>query len=451
MRKYYHLIGIGGIGMSALACILLKKGEKVTGSDLYDSSTISSLKKLGADIFIGHSVSNIQNPSAVVYSTDIPEDNVEMRYCKDKKIPLMHRSELLASVMKNSTPILIAGTHGKTTTASLLVHVLLESGLDPSFAIGGYLKGINTNGYYGAGQYFAAEADESDGSFLNYPSFGGIITNLEEDHMVYWKDSKTLHNAFMQFASKIGSKEHLLWCKDDARLKALQLKGYSYGFDETADLFIENFQQEGWISLFDFKFQGKHYKEVEIPLIGAHNVQNAAAVFGIALKLDLDEEKIRSSLKTFAGVGRRIEKKGAVNGIEIYDDYAHHPTEIFATLRALKAATKGKKRVIVAFQPHRYSRTKACMDDFADAFEYADQLILTDIYSAREAPLATLTPELLMERIKKGGYHNVAFAPFQQLDTFLASYLESGDLLVTMGAGDITKIGPKVLQRINEK
>lgn len=449
MKKHYHFIGIGGVGMSALARILLQKGEMVSGSDLKESLRTKELKKAGAEIFLGHSEQNIKKPTAVVYSTDVPPDNPEILAAKQKRIPILHRSEMLAKLVVGSVPLLITGTHGKTTTSSLLAHLLSKANLDPSFAVGGYISSLNTNSHYGKGRYFVAEADESDGSFINYPGFGAIITNLEQDHMNYWKTEEALVEGFRNFASRIGSKQHLFWCYDDKLLKTLHLKGYSYGFSEGADLLIENFRQVHWHMIFDLTFEGKKYQEIQIPLIGAHNVLNAAAVFGLGRKLDLTEEQIRKGLVSFPGVGRRLEKKGEIKTIDIYDDYAHHPTEIFATLRALKNATHGK-RIVLAFQPHRYTRTKCCLDDFADAFEYADEVVITEVYGAHETPLPELTPEKILSRIKEGGYRSIQFVEREKLPQFLSQFLKPKDVLITMGAGDITAVGPAVLAELEK-
>lgn len=444
MKRHYHFIGIGGIGMSALARILLGKGQKVSGSDLKETNLLEQLKNLGADVSVGHTEKNVKNPHAVVFSTDIPQENFEFIFAKQEGIPLLHRSELLAQLMEGSIPLLVTGTHGKTTTTSLLAHCLLEAGLDPSFAIGGYLRGMNVNGHAGKGLYFVAEADESDGTFLNYPSFGAIITNLEQDHMNYWQNQERLIEAFGQFASQVGSRDHLFWCGDDPHLRSLKLHGYSYGFHESCDLVIENFHQNGWSLTFDLSFDKKKYQNLEISLIGAHNVLNAAAVFGFGLKLDIKEEVLRRAFKTFKGVARRLEKKGEVKGIEIYDDYAHHPTEIFATLRALKSALHGR-RLVVAFQPHRYTRTEQCMDDFAEAFEHADELLITEIYAASEKPIEGVTSEKVIDRIKKSGFKKVQLVERGKLPQFLSHFLKKGDILVTMGAGDITAVSNSLI------
>lgn len=447
MKKYYHFIGIGGIGMSALARILLNRGEKVSGSDISLSPLVVKLKEEGAEIFIGHQPQNIRDPQAVIYSSDINKDNLEWVEAEKKGIPLLHRSELLALLMEGYAPLLVTGTHGKTTTSSLLAHTLFKAGLDPSYAVGGIIRSLGSNGRNGKGVYFAAEADESDGSFLKYPSFGAIITNLDNDHMAYWQTQEALTSAFKQFASQVGSERHLFWCHDDLRLVELGLKGYSYGFSEEADLKIDNFQQIGWKSIFDISFLTKHYSGIEIPLIGAHNVLNAAAVFGMGLKLNLPASAIKNALLSFEGVGRRAEKKGSVHQIDVFDDYAHHPTEIFATLRALKTASGGRK-VVVAFQPHRYSRTRDCIEEFPEAFDYADELIITDIYAAREVPLAGITAESLLQKILKARKTSAHYVKRSDLTRYLANYLKPGDVLITMGAGDITSVGPEVLQEL---
>lgn len=446
-EKQIHFIGIGGIGMSALAHILADKGINVSGSDISSSYVLDGLKKKGVKIAIGHSEENVHGATTVVYSTDVAMQNPECKEALRQGIRLIHRSHLLAEMLNGQTSLLVAGTHGKTTTSSLLAHVLHEAGFQPSFAIGGIVSSLGTNGAGGKGPFFVAEADESDGSFLKYMPFGAIITNVDNDHMEYWKSDDELLKAFKQFADQVTSKENLFWCKDDDLLNSLKLDGYSYGFSEEADLWIQNYSQKGWVNLFDFTFQGVSYQEVEIPLVGAHNVLNAAAVFGTALQIGIPEEALRSAFKSFRGVGRRAEKKGEAAGITFYDDYAHHPTEIIATLRAMKAAV-GSKRLVAVFQPHRYTRVRDCMEQFPQVFDAADVVVVTDIFSAREEPIPHITAETLFKKIQHKSAAEVLFASRSELTDFLFHFLKPEDVLVTMGAGDVTKIGPEILARL---
>jgi UDP-N-acetylmuramate--alanine ligase len=443
-NQQYHFIGIGGIGMSALANILLQKGFRVSGSDVAPSYLTDQLQNQGAEIFIGHSPQNIHPSTVVVFSSDIKEENPEVKQAKLYGTPFLHRSELLHQLMKDYSPLLVTGTHGKTTTSSLLAHLLVDAGLDPTYAVGGIVRSLNSNGGHGVGPYFVAEADESDGSFLTYAPFGAIITNIDNDHLSYWNTLDNLFAGFKNFANLVQSPQHLIWCGDDEVLRSLKLKGFSYGFEGNNDLQIENFRQAGWKNIFDISFERIEYSEIEIPLIGGHNVLNAAAVFGLGIKMGIPEDRIRKAFVCFKGINRRAELKGECRGIAIFDDYAHHPTEIFATSRAIKQAI-GHKRLVIAFQPHRYTRTQDCLNEFGPAFERADVLILTDIYSAREAPIRGITHEILLEKIQ-GTVFDVRYVPRSQLSSFLANFLQQDDVLVTMGAGDITKVGPEVLK-----
>lgn len=437
-------MGIGGVGMSALATILLQQGCKVSGSDIAPSLAIEQLKNRGAEIAIGHFPSNLKSPGVVIYSTAVKEENAEVRQAKLIGVPLLHRSELLTQLMDGYLPLLVTGTHGKTTTSSLLAHLLIDAGLDPAYAVGGRVCSLNANGGHGDGAYFVAEADESDGSFLKYSPFGAIITNINKDHLDYWKTFEAVMEGFKKFIDIVRSSERLLWCGDDENVRSLSPKGYSYGFGVGNDLYIENFCQEGWRNIFDIYFDGIHYRDIEVPLIGGHNVLNAAAVFGLGIKTQIPEDKIRRAFLRFQGVDRRLEFKGEKKGILVFDDYGHHPTEIFATLRGIKQAVSAS-RLIVAFQPHRYTRTRDCLHEFGPAFERADQLILTDIYAAGEAPIEGITSETLRRAIQNNSALDVYHVPRDQLARFLASHLQSEDVLITMGAGDITKVGPEVL------
>ncbi|MFI5334801.1 MAG: UDP-N-acetylmuramate--L-alanine ligase [Chlamydiales bacterium] len=450
MAETYHFIGIGGIGMSALARILLQRGHKVSGSDQAHSLLLESLKDEGAEIVVGHAAGTIDQKKNVIYNSQVAKDNPEYLQAQKLECPILHRSDLLAMLLEGSKPLLVAGTHGKTTTSSLLAHVLSEAGLFPSLAIGGIVRSLGTNGKHGKGTYFVAEADESDGTFLKYRGFGGIITNIDNDHLDHWLTEQKLEEGFLKFAQNIRSSAHCFICIDDERVRRAKIPGTTYGFQQGADLRITHFHQEGWHLVFNVRFESKEYREIILPLIGQHNALNGAAVFGLALRLGVSEQEIRSALKSFQGVGRRAEKKGEHRHILLYDDYAHHPTEILATLRGLKAAA-GERRLVVAFQPHRYSRTKECMDLFPEVFGEADELILTDIYAAGEAPIDGVTTEVLLRKLRVKYPLHLHYFPRRGLATDIVPLLKKGDLLVTMGAGDITKIGPEILDLLIKK
>jgi len=442
----YHLIGIGGIGMSGLARIALQKGEVVSGSDVSMSAIIQSLIDCGAKIFIGHDAGHLPEEMAkVIYSTDIEPANPEMQEAQKRGYPLLHRSMFLKELMKGSFPLLVTGTHGKTTTASLLAHMLCALKEGPSYSVGGIVQTLKSNGSFGSGKWFVAEADESDRSFLAYTPHGAIITNIGLDHLNHWHSEENLIQGFFDFYQKTQNKDLLFWCADDRRLSSLKLDGNSYGFSDKADLKIQKAAYLGWQTIFTFSFKGKVYAKVESPLIGAHNVLNAAAVFGLCLLIGLEEQAIREALKEFQGVKRRMEKKGEVQNIAVYDDYGHHPTEIAATLDAVKRASKGR-RIVVAFQPHRFSRVKDCFDEFAPALQKADLIVLTDIYGAGEAPIDRIDSQRLYETFH--GDVSAHYVPKENLLKGLLDLVKPGDVVVSMGAGDITQIGPQLLARL---
>jgi UDP-N-acetylmuramate--alanine ligase len=442
----YHLIGIGGIGMSGLARIALQKRDIVSGSDVSMSPVIQSLIDSGAKIFIGHDANHLPEETAtVVYSTDIAPANPEMEEAKKRNYPLLHRSMFLKELMEGSFPLLITGTHGKTTTSSLLAHMLYFLKEEPSYSVGGIVESLKSNAAFGAGKWFVAEADESDRSFLAYTPHGAIITNIGLDHLNYWHSEDNLLQGFFDFYNKIENKDLLFWCADDSRLSSLQLDGNSYGFSDKSDLKIEKVTYLGWQTIFTFSFKGKVYEDVESPLIGAHNALNAAAVFGLCLEVGLDEQAIRESLKQFLGVKRRMEKKGEVQNIAVYDDYGHHPTEIATTLDAVKRASKGR-RIVVAFQPHRFSRVKDCFYEFAPALQRADLVVLTDIYSAGETPIDHIDSQRLYETFH--GDVSAHYVPKEHLLKGLLDLVKPGDVVVSMGAGDITQIGPQLLAKL---
>lgn len=445
----YHLIGIGGIGMSALARILLQKGEIVQGSDASPSALIDQLKKEGAKITIGHFEESILPGMAVVYSTDIKETNVEWKKAKELRLPMFHRSEMLDQLMREKKPLLVTGTHGKTTTTALLAEVICEARLDPSFAIGGILRSQSTNARSGKGNYFVAEADESDGSFLKTPGFGAIVTNLENEHLSHWESEEKLDAAFAQFFRNVSNPNHLFWCCDDPRLVQLNPPGSSYGFSEKAKLLVSNYRQKENGIVFDLLFEGKTFSDVALSLFGRHNALNGAAVFGLACSLKVPEETIRSAFCKFSGTKRRLECKGEAGGIVLYDDYGHHPTEIAVTLKALRERI-GEKRLCVVFQPHRYSRVRDLLKEFVLCFEEADLVVLTDIYSAGEAPLEGISTEVLCEEMKKKIGRKLHYVPRNHLEQQVAQLAKPKDVILTIGAGDVTRAGEPILTLLNK-
>lgn len=446
----YHFIGLGGIGMSALARLLLQQGHKVRGSDAADSELLQALKKEGAEVHIGHQSGLSFEKTAVIYSSAIQETNVELLSAKKQGAPFFHRSELLSSLMQGKKNLLVTGTHGKTTTTALLAAVLKEAGLDPSLALGGYLLSLKTNGISGKGEYFVAEADESDGSFLNLQPFGAIVTNIGRDHLDYWKTQERLNQGFAQFISSVKKTEHLFWCADEAPLAALTPQGISYGFSSGAKLRIVDFCSSEAGIVFSVRWEGRVYSSIELPLLGRHNALNGAAVFGLSLSLGISEEVIRKAFQTFSGTHRRLEKKGEARSVSLYDDYGHHPTEIACTLKALRAHIR-ERRLVVLFQPHRYSRVSDLWERFFPCFEEADLVILTDIYSASETPIEGVTSDLFYAAMREKLGAKVVFIPRGSLEEKAAESIQLFDVVLTLGAGDITKAGAPILQNWKEK
>lgn len=433
--------------MSGLASILLERNAQVSGSDIASNTMIENLGKLGAKISLGHIPQNVKSGMTVVYSSGIKECNPELQEAKNLNCQMLHRSECLARLMTGYQPLSVTGTHGKTTTTALLGWVLLQAGKDPAFAVGGILPQLQTNARNGGGGYFVAEADESDGSFLQYPSYGAIVTNIGLDHMDHYHSEQELINAFRTFVDKVSCKDLLFWCREDSRLRKIAPGGVSYGFALESQLLGSHFRQEKWNIHFDISFESKVYKDVKIPLIGSHNALNALAVFGLALRLGIPEAEIRNAFSTFCGVSRRCEKKGEEKGVLVIDDYAHHPTEIRTTLNALKQAVSGR-RLIAVFQPHRYSRTRDCMGTYGNIFDFADLLFVTDIYGAGEPEIDGVSPLKIVEEIKKASTIPSIYVPKGELINELRKILRANDVVITLGAGDITRLGPQLLSDI---
>ncbi|MCE5316985.1 MAG: UDP-N-acetylmuramate--L-alanine ligase [Parachlamydia sp.] len=448
-EKRVHFIGIGGIGMSGLARLLLKRHIQVSGSDLASSYVTEGLIKEGAKVYFGHSSQNISSDMKVVYTSDIKQDNPEFLAAKSLNCALLHRSELLAEMMQGYKTLAVAGTHGKTTTTALLTHVLKEGNLDPSFAVGGLLPKLQINAGHGSGEHFVVEADESDGTFLRYQPWAAIVTNIDLDHLDYYKSEAALLDAFSTFIRKVPDPDRLFWCGDDSRLESLAPEGISYGFGRNNALQASHFRQDGWMSIFDIDFQGRRYKNVELARIGKHNVLNALAVFGLAITLGISEDAIRRAFRSFEGVVRRCEKKGETYGILLIDDYAHHPTEIECTLSGLREAVQ-ERRLIAVYQPHRYSRTRDCLGSFGRIFDDADEVWITDIYGARETPIPGLSSDQVVAEVQQASKTPCRYVPRESLVESLGAYLRPHDVLVSLGAGDITRLGADLLSYFKE-
>lgn len=450
MKQRCHFIGIGGIGMSGLARLLLSRNHQVTGSDIASNYVTEALVKAGANVFKGQSEDNISSDMTVVYSTDIKDSNPEYQAALKLKCPMLHRSDLLKQLMLGYKTLAVAGTHGKTTTSSMLAWVLTQCGLDPSFAVGGMIPQLHSNAGHGKGSYFVAEACESDGTYLKYDCEGAIVTNIDLDHMNYFQTEEALIDSFKQFMSKAANKKLLFWCFEDERLKKLNMPGISYGFAAGSQLRASRLVQKGWSIHFDVDFKGRHYSAVEVPLVGVHNALNSLAVFGMALELGIEEASIRKALTSFGGVLRRCEKKGERKGILLLDDYAHHPTEIETTLKGIKKAV-GERRLVAIFQPHRFTRTRDCLGYFKHVFDAADEIFITDLFSAGEEPISGVSANAVFEEIKRNSLVPCHFAARPQLAQTAAEFLRPHDVVVTLGAGDITKVSGEILAHFDKK
>ncbi|MDN3505013.1 MAG: UDP-N-acetylmuramate--L-alanine ligase [Rhabdochlamydiaceae bacterium] len=425
MTDSYHFIGIGGIGMSSLAHILLQKKCEVSGSDIKEGSVISGLKQEGAKISLSHSKDQFDSNQTVVYSTAIDCDNLELRLAKKMGCKILHRSELLNQLTVNQKPIMVVGTHGKTTTSALLTHILKGCGADPSYVIGGVVESLKSHGAFGLGEYFILEGDESDGSFLKTSPFGAIITNLEDDHLDYWKDHSSLLEAFSIFVNQFKLSAPVIWCGDDKELCRLNPPGKSYGFSDGVDYQVKNVDSSS------FELNGEKFP---LKVAGLHNALNSSAAIAMALQLGFDKQMIKSSLSSFLGVSRRLEYLGNFDGVDYYDDYAHHPTEIKAAYSALESISN-QRRIWLLFQPHRYSRVKALMDQFCSCLKQIPNLVLFPIYAAGESKDIQVQEEL-RRQLDRANHIDRDFA-----NTFLSQFAKRGDIVLTMGAGDISSVG----------
>lgn len=455
--KKLHFIGIGGIGMSGIAEILLSEKFQISGSDKSLSEVTERLESLGASVFEGHQAANIgPDVDAVVYSSAVTPDNAEIVEAQKRKIPVIRRAEMLAEVMRLKYGIGIAGTHGKTTTTSMVSLVLLEGGLDPTVIVGGKLSGLGgTNARLGKGDFIVVEADEFDRSFLSITPTIAVLTTLETDHLDCYRDLEDIKGAFVQFATKVPFYGFVVICLDEPALQDIlpslnKKKVLGYGLNPQADVQAANIRHKDNTSSFIVVRNGIDLGEVTLQLPGTHNVQNALAALAVGLELGIPFEKAKAGIEKFTGVYRRWEKKGEVDGITVYDDYAHHPTECRATLSGAKAGWR--RRLVCVFQPHLYSRTRDFHEEFGKAFLLSDVLVVTDVYPAREDPIQGVTGELIANAAKDYGHKDVHYvADKSRLPETLSSIVRTGDIVITMGAGDIWKYGEAFLKRREKK
>jgi UDP-N-acetylmuramate--alanine ligase len=452
--KHIHFVGIGGIGMSGIAEVLLNLGYKVSGSDMKESDTTERLRKLGGEIAIGHRAENITSPHVVVISSAVKNDNVEVIAAREKQVPVIPRAEMLAELMRLKYGVAIAGAHGKTTTTSMVATVLAAGGIDPTVVIGGKLNSLGTNAKLGQGDFLVAEADESDGSFLKLSPTIAVVTNIDAEHLDYYQDIDEIKAAFLTFINKVPFYGVSVLCLDQPHIQALipflEKRYQTYGMSTQADYQARDISLRPLGSTFKVLHHNQDLGSFELAVPGVHNIANSLAAIAVARELDVDLEVIRKALKEFSGVQRRFQIKGEVKGIIIVDDYGHHPTEVKATLAA--AATGMERRVVVLFQPHRYTRTQHLLEEFFTAFNEADKLIVMDIYAAGEKPIPGVTGQALFEGIKKHGHKDVTFIPEREkIVDHLTAVLKKGDLLITLGAGDVWKVGEQVLEKLQHE
>lgn len=451
--KKLHFVGIGGIGMSGIAEILMDQGFSITGSDKAASDNTERMQELGAKVSIGHDAKNLdRDVDVLVYSSALALDNPEIAEAMKRQIPVIRRAEMLAEVMRLKYGIGIAGTHGKTTTTSMVSLVLMEGGVDPTVIVGGRLHGLaGSNARLGQGEFIVVEADEFDRSFLSITPTIAVLTTLETDHLDCYRDLDDIKSAFIQFASKVPFYGFVVLCLDEPALQnimpKIKKKIITYGLNGQADLQAVDIRHKENTSSFIIVRGGKELGEVTIQIPGNHNVQNALAAIAVGLELDVPFDKVKAGIEKFTGVFRRWEVKANVNGVMVVDDYAHHPTEISVTLAGVKAGWR--RRVVCVFQPHLYSRTRDFYEDFGRSFFNADVLVLTDIYPAREEPIQGITGELIANTAKEFGHKQVHYvADKKQVPEFLMKLKQPGDIIITMGAGDIWKFGEEFIKQL---
>src|SRR5216117_3553467 len=448
-----HFVGIGGAGMSGIAEILLNLGYRVTGSDIRRSETIERLEALGAKVFIGHEAAHVEGAHVVVFSSAVPRDNVEVAVARQRQIPVIPRAEMLAELMRLKYGIAVAGTHGKTTTTSLIGAVLAEGRIDPTIIVGGRVLNLDANARLGQGDYLVAEADESDGSFLKLAPTIAVVTTVDAEHLDHYGSLDAICDAFVAFVNKVPFYGSAVLCLDQPNIQLLipriEKRIITYGLESAADLVARRAHLQGMTSRFEVVQRGAVVGECRLQIPGRHNVLNALATIGVALDLEIPFATIQRALEGFSGVQRRFQILGRAGGVTVVDDYGHHPAEIRATLAAAKAGFES--RVVTVFQPHRFTRTLHLREEFLTAFNLADVLIVMDIYAAGEAAIPGVTAEDLADGIRAHGHRDVTYlgSDRTRVVEHLCEIVRRGDLVITLGAGDVSQLGPELLKRLN--
>jgi UDP-N-acetylmuramate--alanine ligase len=452
--KHIHMVGIGGTGMSGIAEVLLNLGYRVSGSDLQENEATERLARLGARIFKGHSPDNITMTDVVVISSAVKEDNVEVRKARSLLIPVIPRAEMLAELMRMKYGVAVAGSHGKTTTTSMTAAVLEAGGYDPTIIVGGRLNTLGASAKLGEGDFIVAEADESDRSFLFLSPFIAVLTNIDEEHLDQYRSLEDLKRTFTSFANKVPFYCPVVLCLDDPNLQSIipeiERRIITYGFSAQADVSARDFKFAGFSSEARAFHKGGELGRLRLRVPGAHNILNSLAALAVGLDLDIPVNVILEALEGYTGTGRRFELRATVRDIMVIEDYAHHPSEIRATLDA--ARDGWPRRLVCVFQPHRYTRLAKLMSRFATAFNQADVLVLTEIYPAGEEPIPGVTGRALYEETLGSGHRKVLFEPDQKkIPGLLRSLLEPGDMLLVLGAGNINRIIPDVVAALETK
>ena len=450
--KRIHFIGIGGIGMSGIAEVLCNLGFVVSGSDVRKGKNTERLEKLGVRIVEGHSAENVQDAEVVVYSSAVKEDNPEVVIAHERGVPVIPRAEMLAELMTlRPYSVAVAGTHGKTSTTSMIATILGHAGVDPTTVVGGVVDTLGSNAKLGSSEWFVTEADESDRSFLMLNPTIAVVTNIDKEHMESYKGMADVVQCFLDFVNKVPFYGAAVICIDDPNVQLvipnIKRRRVTYGMSAVADVSAHNIRfNESFGSTFGVSKGGEILGEINLPVPGQHNVYNALAATAVAMELDIPFEKIAEAFAGFKNANRRFQFKGEVNGITVVDDYGHHPTEILATLSAAKNSSGGR-RIVVVFQPHRYSRTKELMDDFVVSFNNADVLHVLDIYAASESPIEGINAEVLTENIRKFGHKNAYYiGDIDGATNKLGKELRPGDLVITLGAGNVTRMSEEIIE-----